>query len=197
MSGSAVLTPQDSGFVRKQWTMEECRQLVTNGVLTPGSYELIQGDVVSKMGQGRLHIAIVTQIIVALAAVFGLDFIQSQAPIGIGARDPINDPEPDVAVLAQPIASYTKSEPDPRSDILLVVEASDTTLPGDTTTKALLYSTNEIQEYWVVSIVSRELIVYKTPTPGGYADAKTYREGSYVSPLCRPNELIAVSSLLV
>src|ERR1700722_19629303 len=88
MSSMTVLPPIDDGFVRKKWTVQECRYLVETGVLEPGKFELIQGEIVSKMGQGRLHIAAITRIIEVLAAIFGMKAIQSQAQIGIGEIDP-------------------------------------------------------------------------------------------------------------
>lgn len=99
MSGIAVYPQQEDGFVRKKWRVEECRQLTQNGLLSPGRYELIEGEILEKMGQGRIHIFVVGRIIAILSAIFGGDSIQSQAQIGIGAVDPHNDPEPDVAVL--------------------------------------------------------------------------------------------------
>ncbi len=141
-----------------------------NGLLTPGKFELIEGEILSKWGQGRLHIAVFTQIMAVLSAIFGSRSIQSQAQIGIGENDEFNDPEPDVAVLRGSVLDYLDHEPDPSTDILLAVEAAHTTLRGDITTKANIYSKQGIPEYWVVSITNRELIVHRQPTNEGCAD---------------------------
>ncbi len=93
MSNTAILPRNEDGYVKKRWTVKECRFLTESGLLEPGKYELIDGEIVSKMGQGRLHIAAITHIIVILSAIFGGEFIQSQAQIGIGEIDPFNDPE--------------------------------------------------------------------------------------------------------
>src|SRR5580658_4373362 len=116
MSSTAVLPRNDDGYVRKLWTMKECRFLVDNGLLQPGKYELINGEIISKMGQGRLHIAYVTQIIAVLSAIFGIESIQSQAQVGIGEIDPYNDPEPDIAVLSMPVSNFLDREPDPQTE---------------------------------------------------------------------------------
>ena len=72
--------------------------MVETGLLTAGKFELVEGEVVYKMGLGRLHIIVVARIIAVLTAIFG-EAVQSQAQIGIGEIDEFNDPEPDVAVL--------------------------------------------------------------------------------------------------
>ena len=57
MTSIATLPPREDGFVHKKWSIQECRFLVESGLLTPGKYELIEGEIIFKMGQGRLHIA--------------------------------------------------------------------------------------------------------------------------------------------
>jgi len=196
MSSIGVLPLHEDGFVRKKWTVKECRSLTESGLLTPGKYELIDGEIIYKMGQGRLHIAVITRIIAALAAVFGLDAIQSQAQIGIGERDEFNDPEPGVAVLQGTVLDYLEREPDPTTEIRLAVEAANTSLNGDTTTKARLYARSGIPEYWVVAIPRRELIVHRRPTADGYADVQTYTERDSVTPMAAPTSPVRVGDLL-
>src|SRR5688500_17726958 len=139
MDAPAQLQLTEDGFYKKRWTVAECRQMVETGLLEPGKFELIDGEVMFKMGQGRKHIAAITRIIAALAKVFGIESVQSQAPIGIGELDEFNDPEPDVGVLRASVREYVENEPIPADDFLVVVEVSGTTLIGDTTRKARLY----------------------------------------------------------
>jgi hypothetical protein len=137
MSSLAILPPREDGFVRKKWSVRECRFLVESGLLTPGKCELIEGEIIFKMGQGRLHIAAITRIIAVLTAIFGDESVQSQAQIGIGEIDEYNDPEPDVAVLRGTVRDFLEREPDPATEFLLAVEAANITLQGDTTTKRI------------------------------------------------------------
>lgn len=196
MSRAAVLPLREDGFLRKKWSIHECRLLAEQGLLTPGKYELIEGEVIFKMGQGRLHVAVVTLITAALAAIFGNDSLQSQAQIGIGERDEFNDPEPDVAVLRGTVADYLEREPDPATEVLLVAEASNTTLPGDLTTKARIYARHGLPDYWVVAIPRRELIVHRQPTPDGYAEVAAYGENDSVAPLATPDSPVRVAAFL-
>ena len=196
MAKAAVLPAREDGYARKKWSVRDCRFLVDSGLLDPGKYELIEGEIVSKMGQSRLHIGTVTRILAALAAIFDILSLQSQAQIGIGELDAFNDPEPDVAVLRGTTEDYLDHEPNPATDVLLAVEASLTTLPGDQTTKAQLYARHSIREYWIVAIARRELIVHRQPTANGYADVRTYGENEAVAPLSAPGRLVQVSALM-
>lgn len=196
MTSIAVLPPQQDGYVRKKWSVQECRLLVESGLLSPEKYELIEGEILFKMGQGRLHITVITRIIAALAAIFGMEALQNQAQIGIGERDEFSDPEPDVAVLRGSVLDYNEREPNPATEVLLAVEAANTTLQGDTTTKAHLYARHGLPEYWVVSIPNRELIVHRQPSAEGYLSVQTYGEAEMVVPLAAPAASIRVADLL-
>ena len=195
MAQTAVLPAREDGYARKKWSVRECRFLVDGGLLEPGKYELIEGEIVSKMGQSRLHIETIALIIEVLAAIF-LHAVQSQSSIGIGAQDEFNDPEPDVAVLRGILKDYRARVINPATDVLLVVEASLTTLPGDRTTKAQLYARHGIPEYWIVAIARRELIAHRQPTANGYADVRVYGENEAVAPLSAPDSPIQVLALM-
>ena len=193
MTNVATLPPREDGFVRKKWSVKECRFLTDSGLLEPGKYELIEGEVVFKMGQGRKHIYVVAQIIAILTAIFG-DAVQTQAEIGVGEIDDFNDPEPDVTVLRGTLRDYLDREPDPSTDVVLAVEAAQTSLRGDTTTKAQLYALHGVPEYWVVAIARRELIVYRQPTADGYAAVQTFSETESVAPLAAPESPFKVAA---
>jgi Uma2 family endonuclease len=196
MSNQAILPPREDGFARKKWNVQECRFLTESGLLEPGKYELIEGEIVFKMGQSRLHIAIINKIIFLLAAIFGQESIQNQAQIGIGERDEFNDPEPDVAVLRGSVDDYLEREPDPANEVLLLVEVSNSSLKGDTTVKAQIYARHGLPEYWVVAIPNRELIVYRQPTADGYASVQAYRENESVTPLAAPTASVSLADML-
>ncbi|HZO89993.1 MAG TPA: hypothetical protein VFB38_16815 [Chthonomonadaceae bacterium] len=77
---------------RKRWTRDECAFLSDSGLLA-GRYELIDGQILSKMGQKPPHRLTVVLLHAWLTAVFGLLFVQSQLPIDVGDADPEhNDP---------------------------------------------------------------------------------------------------------
>ena len=48
---------------------------------------------------------------------------------------------------------------------MLIVEVADTTLAYDLTTKAELYATAGIADYWVLDVENRQLHVFRDPQP--------------------------------
>ena len=196
MSKRAILPIGEDGLARKKWSVTECRFLTENGLLEPGKYELIEGEVVSKSGQSRLHIITVTQIIAVLAAIFGIESVRIRAQVGIGEHDEFNDPDPDAAVLHGVAGDYLYREPDPSTEIRLIVEASDTSFVADTTTKANIYARHGLPEYWVVAIPTRELIVFRQPTAAGYIEKQTLSQTDRIAPLAAPDSFVQVAALM-
>ncbi len=196
MINRAILPVREDGWARKKWSVSECHALTASGLLDAGSYELIEGEIVFKMSQDQAHIITITCIVAALAAIFGNLSLIHQANIGIGELDEFNDPEPDIAVVRGTLRNYLNRRPDPATDILLLVEAANSTLRGDVTVKANLYSRHGLAEYWVVAIPTRQLIVHRAPTPEGYIDVYTLDATDSISPLAAPNASILVADLL-
>ncbi len=86
---------------------------------------------------------------------------------------------------------------------MLVVEVSDSTLFLDTTTKAKLYATANVPEYWVIDINNRQLIVFREPSPlptglgaTAYRTHLKFGPTDKVAPLASPAAFILVSELL-
>lgn len=180
---------------RKRWTRGECASLRDSGLLM-GRYELIGGEIILKMGQKPAHAITILLVRNWLIAVFGDIFVLSQAPIDVAEADnDDNEPEPDVAVTAQPATLYTEGHPAP-ADLLLVVEVADTTLRFDRTTKAALYARASIREYWGVDVTGRQILVHRQPAAEGYADITVYGAEEKISTLARPEASISVSDLL-
>ena len=180
---------------RRRWTRKECEFLEQNGLLI-GRYELVNGDIISKMGQNLPHRIAVMLITSWLLRVFGEEFIQAQMSVGVDLADAeINAPEPDVSVLNRPLASLPGDEPAP-ADVVLVVEVSASTLRFDLRNKALLYARAGIADYWVADVGGRQFIVHRSPGETGYADVREYGETETITPLARPDASVRVSDLL-
>lgn len=186
-------SPLPDPYPRKRWTRTESRTLVNLGVLEPDRFELIDGDLVPKVSQNPPHVLVVSHLVFALADIFGRDFIQAQAPIALNEE---NEPEPDVTVTARPLRDYLTLGTPTAAEARLVVEAADATLRGDRTVKAQLYSEAGIEDYWVVDITNRVLVVFRQPGSEGYADIVTYAENETVSPLAAPGAIIRIADLL-
>ncbi len=178
---------------RKHWSREECDALEAAGLLQDERLELIEGELISKMGKGRLHVIILTFVSDWLRLTFGLPFVNLEATIDVAPEDnPTNEPEPDVIVLERPHWEYRTSNPIP-SDVRLLVEVSDTTLGFDLTRKAALYARAGIVEYWVFDVAAKSLIVHRDPKAGRYQSVMQYREQESVAPLAAPNAAFQVA----
>jgi Uma2 family endonuclease len=180
---------------RIRWTRAQCDAIREAGVLQ-GRYELIDGEIISKMGQKPPHASVIGFLVRWLARVFGLDYVRVQCTIDVGGADPDhNEPEPDVAVTRLPVDDYVDHHPG-SADLLLVAEVSDTTLRFDRRTKAGLYASAGIQEYWILDLQGRQLLVHRQPAEGGYLEITAYGPAELVATLARPAASVRVEELL-
>jgi len=184
-----LLAPEEP---RKRWTRTEYRRLIEMGILEDGKVELVNGEIWEKMGQGRRHIVVVTRIFKVLGLIFGFDRLQSQSSLPVSEY---GDPEPDLALLTRDVDQYLDEDPAP-DDMLLVVEASDSTLRADLTAKARQYGSAGIPEYWVVDIPNRLLHVFRGPVADGYAAETILTLEDKVHPLAAPDAIVRVADLL-
>lgn len=187
-----VFEPAGATTPRRLWTRAEYRRLIADGFLQDGKVELVNGEIWDKMGQGRRHTATVTWILKALATIFGLERLQTQSSLAVSEY---GDPEPDAALLACSLDQYLEEDP-ALADMLLVVEASDTTLRADLTAKARQYGSAGIPEYWVVDIPNRLLHVFRGPVADGYAAETVLTLEDEVHPLAAPDATVRVADLL-
>jgi Uma2 family endonuclease len=171
---------------RKRWTRIECAALENAALLNHERLELVEGELISKMGKKRPHVNSLTLMQAWLQAVFGSRFVNPEAPIDVSPEDnPTNEPEPDIIVLKEELACFRAANPKP-ADLHLVVEIADTTLAFDLTVKAALYARAGISEYWVLDVTGRRLIVHREPQSGRYQFVVAYREDESISPLSYP-----------
>jgi len=170
---------------RKRWTRAECATLEASGLLQQESLELVEGELISKMGKKRPQVNSFTILQAWLMQVFGWRFVNSEAPIDVAPEDnPTNEPVPDLIVLRQDQSLFTAN---PRAqDLQLVVEIADTSLTFDLTVKAALYARAGVSEYWVLDVSDRRLVAHRNPRSGRYADVAAYSEHESVSPLAAP-----------
>ncbi len=180
---------------RVRWTTSQCCAIVEAGILT-GRYELIEGEVVSKMGQKPPHAYVVGTIMAWLIAVFGSEHVRIQLTVDLADSSPeYDEPEPDAAVTISPPVQFATRHPGP-ADLLLIVEVSDSTLRMDRVTKAALYARAGIREYWIMDIVGRQLLIHRLPSVTGYAEVVAYNEDERAATLARPDTSVLVSDLL-
>jgi Uma2 family endonuclease len=160
----------DAAPARKRFTREEIERLAETGVFAGQRYELIDGDLVDKMGQNPPHSSGIQLLLEYLARFFEVGMIRVQHPMEAAAGDRERSlPEPDVAVLRERNIEHQRRHP--RGDeMLLVIEVSDTTVAFDRSRKATLYARAGVPEYWVLDLNRRMLVVHRE------SDGTQYRQ---------------------
>jgi Uma2 family endonuclease len=197
MSAASLLPFQSAAeaLPRKRFTRDEVEHLIATGFFEGQRYELIDGELLDKMGQNPPHANAIRLTQAWLAGVFGADRVQSQLPIEAAVADRERSlPEPDVAVLAEKKSAYQKRHP--RGDeLLLVVEVSDTTASFDLTRKAALYAAAGVPEYWVLDLTRHVLVVHRRPDGSTYRLLQLFSEADTVSMEGR-SDTVRVSDIL-
>jgi Uma2 family endonuclease len=149
-----------------RWTSGDLDRLESIGIL-PERYELLGGEIFSKMGQGIPHRRAVGVLMHWMQGLWGVDFVQTQATIGVAPEDAEhNRPEPDLAALRVPLSTLTGNPA--AEEVELVVEVADATLAQDLSRKAELYARAGIPEYWVFDVRDQVMHVHRTPIRGSY-----------------------------
>jgi Uma2 family endonuclease len=185
---SSVIPPH------KRWTRDECAALEKARLVDLERYELIEGELVLKMGKSQRHMRALMLLIVWLRSVFGESFVAQEPSIDLRPEDnPTNEPEPDAIVLTRSFLDLS-SQARPE-ELRLVAEVSRTSLPFDLTTKARLYARARIPEYWVLDLDGRRLIVHRDPMEDSYRSVNAYGENERVTTLAAPLSELRVGDL--
>ncbi|MCC7370203.1 MAG: Uma2 family endonuclease, partial [Chloroflexi bacterium] len=167
-----------------RFSSEAYHRLAETGILPPDArVELIDGEILEMSPIGRRHKVCVDRLTNFFApALVGRAIVRIQSSIVLADGQ---EPEPDVALLRFRPDFYASMEETP-ADVLLVVEVADTSLEYDRRTKAPLYARFGIPELWIADLTRERLLVYREPTPQGYASTQVLAPGESISPLAFP-----------
>jgi Uma2 family endonuclease len=180
---------------RKRFTRDEVERLRESGFFEGHRYELLDGDLIDKMGQNPPHAYAIRLALVWLASIFKASRILVQLPIEASVADRKRSlPEPDLAVLAQAGPELSKRHPH-GDELLLAIEVADSTAAFDLSRKAVLYAAAGVPEYWVLDLSRRILVVHRQPSPAGYRLIQLFTETDTVS-LENRTEMVRVGELL-
>ncbi|HJQ30979.1 MAG TPA: Uma2 family endonuclease [Pyrinomonadaceae bacterium] len=158
------------------FTAEEFERMGEAGILRQDArLELIEGEIFEMSPIGSSHAACVNFLSRLLNRLFGDAYIvATQNPIRL---DDFSEPQPDVALLRWRDDYYRGAHPQP-DDVLLVIEAADTTVVTDRKTKMPLYARAGIPEAWLVNIPEEQVEVYSDPADGAYRRAEVFGRGA-------------------
>lgn len=168
---ATLLKPLPQGKI----TREEVNRLLESGYFDGQRFELIDGELINKMGQGPDHAWGVRRLNRLLLKFFGTDRVECQMPIEAGPRDQKwSQPEPDVIVLV-PGAQFDGRHPN-GSELTLAIEVADSSLRVDSVRKRDMYAHAGVPEYWVLDIDGRQLLVFRNLQNDAYTESLTLSE---------------------
>lgn len=193
-----LMTPPPRIPTPLRWTCDAFHDLCSTGVFTGRRAILIDGVIITMAlpNPPPNTSLFLTQDL--LRAIFTAGYhVRSQVAFDVGTN---NDPGPDLAVVTGGIRDYATRQ---ATSAVLVVEVSDTTLFMDTTTKAELYATAGVPDYWVIEVENRVLLVFRDPVPlptglgaNAYRTHFTLGPNDRISPLAAPSHSLAVADML-
>lgn len=172
ITGSTVPVP-----VRLRFSVDEYYKMYELGLIKDFEHaEIIDGELVRKMGIGDRHAAVVDFLNRFFVRNFSDDIlVRIQNPLRL---DDFDEPEPDI-VLADLTKFDGKRHPRP-AETLLVVEVADASLKYDRGDKLSLYAAAMIPEVWIVNLPNDLIEVYQDPDVGIYQTTKIFRMGETV-----------------
>jgi Uma2 family endonuclease len=145
----------------KRFSIEEYHQLIKlNFIKEDDRIELIEGELIEMVAKGFRHCACTDALNIELIKLLGdRAVIRSQNPIALADR---SEPEPDLAIVSGRAQEFFTRHPT-ASDVILVIEVSDSTLSYDQTTKLKMYANAGINHYWIVNLQENQLETYSEP----------------------------------
>ncbi len=164
MSSTAPAEP-----CRHRYTVDDYHRMGEAGILAPDArVELIDGEIIDMPPIGFRHSGTVDKLTRILVLAYeDRAIVRVQSSIRLGRY---SEPQPDVALL-RPRADFYTTGFATSSDVLLVIEVADTTLPFDRDTKIGLYARNRIAEAWLIDLKAKRLLRHRKPRRGAYEAA--------------------------
>ncbi len=180
---------------KSKWSVEEFHRVRATGVWDGLRTYLIRGEIWEQGEMNPPHANFLDLANEVLRQIFGAGYrVRVQTPIVLGNSSPF----PDIAVVKGTLQDFQVKHP---TTAELIVEIADSSLFEDTTTKAEVYATGGILDYWVIDVENRLLIVFRDPAPlpdGGLAYRTRLELGlaDTIAPLAAQSSPVRVADLL-
>jgi Uma2 family endonuclease len=164
--------------------------MVEAGILRGRHVELLAGEIVEISPETPIHYTTAKR-----GAKYLEELLSGKADVRFNGPITLSDsePEPDIAIVRLPESSYSDRHPAPQ-DIFLIVEVAKTSLKKGLDIKATIYATAAIQEYWILDLSTKQMIVLRNPQDGKYLEEYTIGE-AMITPLAFPDVSVFVNRL--
>ncbi len=184
-------TQAAEGLPRWRWTLTEFDRFIELGILTEDDrVELIGGELVPMAAKGLKHENVRGEL---------HDWFVDRLPKNLRLREELGwRPnaetycEPDLLIFPRAWRVFGKV---PATDVALLVEVADTTLKFDLATKAPLYASLGVREYWVINAVNLETRVHRKPSARGYGYRRTFAKDNLLTPSLAPALAVRLQDL--
>lgn len=188
---SLPLTTQAAeGLVRRRFTVAEIESMAAKSIIAEDErIELIGGELVPMSPKGARHEIIRSELAFQMSR-------QSLPGRRVASEAQFN--LTDDTYVVPDIIVYPAETKLPRvrgPSTLLVIEIADSSLEYDLDTKAGLYGSHEVREYWVINAKTLETRVHRGPTPEGYSDITTKGSEARFHPHAAPELSISLSDI--
>ncbi|BAY14264.1 hypothetical protein NIES2109_43830 [Nostoc sp. HK-01] len=167
----------------KRFTTSEYHRLTELGFFAENDHvELIRGEIIEMAAKGTPHSVCNTRLNRELfTLIVGKATLRGQEPIIISD---ISEPEPDLVIVQNRSDDYLREHPSP-SDVILLIEISDSSLKYDQETKLSIYAEAGIPDYWIFNLVDNFLECYSAPYQSSQGQFGYRRKLIFL-----PNELV-------
>ena len=146
----------------RRFTVEDYHWLTEKGFFAEDDrVELIRGQVVQMAAKGTAHEVCLNRLLKVLIKGFADDraIVRCQSPIVLFDN---SEPEPDFSIVQYREDEYLTAHP-AATDVILVIEISDSSLDYDRATKTPLYAEAGIYDYWIFNLQQNILETYCEP----------------------------------
>jgi len=169
LSPPSLVEPPDTAHrpgLPHRWTNAEFERMVPLGLLREGDRTFLwDGEVLSPMPEDPEH----SHAQDNLRELFGMRFPRMSWTISPSHPVILEEgflPQPDLALLFGPRASYRGRKPRP-VDVAILIEVSHTSYSADAVAFLGRYAKANIPQYWIVNIRARRIEVYTDPDSEG------------------------------
>lgn len=174
-----------------RFTWSDVLKMVEAGILDEKArVELIEGELIEVPPESLPHIRTrrwLTQYFIRRLEE-GVWEVNPDAP---AVLEPYSAPEPDIYIFPSRLHDRDVTG----ADIVLAIEVSVSSLDWDLRRKGPIYARHGVQEYWVVDVEGRRLLIHRNPSADGYLEVTEVGIGGAASPLAFPVLSVKVGDL--
>ncbi len=183
-----------SGPGMRRITVAEYNRMAEVGILQADErVELVDGRLIVPPPMGDAHWDAVARMQRRIGLALGeRALVTSQLPAIVSD---VSEPEPDVMLIRPRDGFYGHGVPH-ASDVLAVIEVSDSSLRFDRREKLSMYARAGVPEYWIANLRAEQIEIYRDPHGGRYAEQHVAKKGDTVAFAAFPDVVFTVAELL-